>query len=70
MKLEYGPPAPRGVTTMMAVGNSDPVLADRVNTGLLVSAGIAGVGWFLGIDVVKLGGIGAAVAFWSMRKHT
>jgi len=55
---------------MMAVGDSDPVLAERVNTGLLVSAGIAGIGWALGIDVVKLGGIGAAVAFWSMRKHT
>jgi len=69
MKLEYGPSAPRGVTTLMAVGDSDPMLAERLRSGMMIAGGVAGIGWLLGVDAAKLGGLGAVVAFWTMRRY-
>lgn len=70
--LSYGPPAPKGVTTLMSVGSLDDVLSPMSHDQAMVTGAWLGVGaWVLGLltgsSRLAAAGAGAAVALTAVR---
>jgi hypothetical protein len=69
--LAYGPPR-AGVTTLMAVGEVDKVLAgnatdDLVQKGTYVASAVYIIGWLTKNQELKNYGFGAAAALWIIQ---
>jgi hypothetical protein len=69
MKISYGPPGQRGVTTLMAVGD-DAELASATKTGAWISLGVMATGWLLGSPRLADVGAGGAIALIALRVLT
>lgn len=73
MQVSYGPPGHKGVTTMMAVGQTEyeATHANRVvNKGLFLAAAAWGVGYILGSKTIKHMGLGGFLALLAVRGVT
>ncbi|MBT8452958.1 MAG: hypothetical protein KJO40_13400 [Deltaproteobacteria bacterium] len=70
MRISYGPPGQKGVTTMMAVGADEYGQGDlekAVKTGGLVAVGVWGLGWLLGSKTMRNVGLGAGLALFGVQ---
>lgn len=73
MKISYGPPGARGVSTLMAVGASDidQTPTDRaVQVGGWVSLAAAIGGAVIGSKTIRDLGLGGAIALFAVRAVT
>lgn len=67
MRVAYGPPGHKGVTHLVAVGDTDPA-ADPANKGVMVvSALVAGAGTLLGNKTAVALGLGGVFALLGAR---
>lgn len=65
MRIDYGTPGHRGVTHLMAVGDSeysDPAVLEVVKRGGMVAGAAVLAGWLLGAGRVTNMGLGAVAA--------
>lgn len=72
LDLAYGPPARRGVTTLMSVGADDPIsplptLDDYARRGTFASAGLCLLGFLIGSQTLASVGFGGAAALAGAR---
>lgn len=70
MKVSYGEPGNRGVTTLMAVGADDidnTAAEAALNKGTVVALAASAVGFLLGIKTVRNMGLGGALALYGVR---
>ena len=69
MRLSYGPPGHKGVTTLMAVGADEyPNPTDRhIQAGVALSASAAVLGFLSGSRTLRDAGAGAAAALLLLR---
>lgn len=69
--LAYGPPARRGVTQLMAIGDdvvaSPPPLEQAMETGTWIALGVAALGFATGNRMLRDAGGGAALALRLVR---
>lgn len=70
MQVSYGPPAQRGVTSLMAVGAVDideSATDQRVRGGSYGALAVAALGVLMGSRTIRDVGIGGAVALFAIR---
>jgi len=73
MKVDFGPPGYRGVTQLVAIGDTEleAGASERVvRQGAYVAAGVAFVGWIAGMPRVRYLGAGAALGLLGVRLLT
>ena len=72
LDLAFGPPARRGVTTLMSVGADDPVtpvptLDDLARRGAFLSGGVCLLGFLAGSQTLASVGFGGIAALVGVR---
>lgn len=75
LDLAFGPPAHRGVTTLMSVGADDPATPTAVGTplddytrkGIWVAGAVAAAGVVFGSGLLRNVGLGGAAALLGAR---
>jgi hypothetical protein len=70
--IDHGPPAQRGVTTLMSVGGLDPgetPVELAVEGVLVLSALTFGLGWLIGSRTLQVGAVGAFAGAKLMEWH-
>jgi|SRR5271154_991944 len=73
MKIAYGPPGERGVTTLMAVGDADidqTPTDQAVRVGAWIGVATFGIGIIAGSKTIRNLGLGGAIALFAVRAIT
>jgi hypothetical protein len=67
MRVSYGPPGHKGVTHLLAVGDTDPQTTSLENYGSAAGIGIAVIGGLVHSKRVFYFGAGAALGIMAVR---
>lgn len=70
MKISYGPPGQRGVTTLMAVGADDieeSPTDHNITIGLGLGSAVSVLGFLVGSSTLRCLGLGAVAALYAVR---